>query len=256
MSSQWVGMTLAASPAWIAPNTSFTCGGLVESGGDACRQLVHDPRGKRHEVDGEFGTCGVSTRPDEPDHCHVGSRRDRARLEADRADVEFRLAVHPDDCADAVEPTVADHVERTAGHPLLGRLEHEADRSGQVVAVMGEVQRRAQHDRGVHVVPAGVGDARMPAGVRDVLVVGHRQCVEVGAQREQLLEPAGGVRRSEIAHEPGTDCQTTRFEPGQAESFLDQLGGCMLGAAELRMGVEVASQSDEAFAVFVQPLSQ
>ena len=64
------------------------------------------------------------------------------------------------------------------------------------------------------------------------------------------------VRRSEIAHETGTDCQATRFEPGQAESFLDQLGGCMLGAAELGMGVEVASQSDEAFAVFIQPLSQ
>ena len=89
-------------------------------------------------------------------------------------------------------------------------------------------------------------------------VAAHRPMAgpEVGAQREQLHEPACGVRRSEIAHETGADCQTTRFEPGQAESFLDQLGGCMLGAAELRMGVEVSSQSDEAFAVFVQPLSQ
>ena len=45
-------------------------------------------------------------------------------------------------------------------------------------------------------------------------------------------------------------------QPGQAESFLDQLGRGMLGAAELGMGVEVAAQSDEPFAVLVQPLSQ
>ena len=79
----------------------------------------------------------------------------------------------------------------------------------------------------------------MPAGVRDVLVVGHRQCVEVGAQRVQLLGVVA-VRRSEIAHETGSDSQATRFEPSEAESFLDQLGGGMLCAAELGMGMEGA----------------
>ena len=211
-------------------------------------------RRERDEVDGEFGTCGVSTRPDDPDHGHVGSRRDRARLEPDRADIEFGLAVQPDDRADAVEPAVADHVERTAGHSFLGRLEHEADRSGQVVAVMGEVQRRAQHDRGVDVVPAGVRrrqDARLAyeTSLSSVIASASRSARSASS----VLGPAVAVRRNEIAHETGSDGEPTRFEPGQAESFLDQLGGRMLGAAELGMGVEVASQRDETFAVFVEP---
>ena len=54
--------------------------------------------------------------------------------------------------------------------------------------MVGEVQRRAQHDGGADVVAARVRHARHLAAVGNVLLVGHRKRVEVGAQGECAVD--------------------------------------------------------------------
>ncbi len=161
-------------------------------------------------------------------------------LQPDDPDVQLRFAVQPDDRADTVEATVDDHVECATGNALLRRLEQQAHRTGQLVAMVGEVERCAEHDRGVDVVSAGVGDAGVPAGVGHRLLVLHRQGVEVRPEREcRPLRPVIGW--VDVADEPGADGESPGLQTGEEESLLDQFGRGVLGAAEFGVSVQVAA---------------
>ncbi len=122
---------------------------------------------------------------------------------------------------------------------------------------VGEVEGGAEHDGGVDVVTACVRHARHLAAVGHVLLVGHRQRIEVGPQRQPEVGVPVPMRqrvvRQQIADEPGPRREAMRFEPGELEAFVDEVGGRSLFAAQFGMSVQVASQGDESFAVFVEP---
>jgi hypothetical protein len=83
----------------------------------------------------------------------------------------------------------------------------------------------------VHVVPAGVAEAFLGGGVRDVLEVGQRQGVDVGAQDDD------GVPGADLADQPGPGRQSPRLEADLAQPLLQVGGGLELGEREFRVRV-------------------
>lgn len=93
--------------------------------------------------------------------------------------------MHRDDPAHTVQDTGFDGVGGSAGQHLLGGLEQQPHGAGQqaLPVEVGEDQARAEDDRGVHVVAAGVGAVGEGRAVRDVgLGVRNGQGVDVCAQ--------------------------------------------------------------------------
>ena len=161
-----------------------------------------------------------------------------------------------DDARNAAEPVIGEHVERPARDSLLRRLEDETNGPRKLVTVVSEVQGGAEHDRRVDVVAAGMRDAVDLAAVRHVLLVGHRQCVEVRTQREDSVSTRRRRRHGmggDVAHETGADGQAASVEPGEFEALVDEVGRRLLLATEFWVRMKIATQRDEALAVFVEP---
>ncbi len=162
-----------------------------------------------------------------------------------------------DDGVNATEPIVGEDVERSAGYSFLRRLEDESDWAVEFVAMLSEVERRAEHDGGVHVMAACVGDARHVASVGHVLLVSHRQRIEVGADGEPAVECAVGAvgqsRGDDVADQAGAHGEPAGVEAGEFESFVHQVGGRLFLTAQFWVSVQISSQRDEAVAVFVEP---
>jgi hypothetical protein len=144
----------------------------------------------------------------------------------------------------AVQHALLHDAQPTAGDLLLGGLEDAADGAGQP-GLPGEGQGDAEQHRGVHVVPAGVAEAGAGGGVLDVLEVGQRQRVDVGAQHhDRAAVPAVRPRR-DVADQPGAAGQPARVQPGGAQPLLEEGGGLVLGEAELGMRVQVPADRDQ-----------
>ncbi len=257
---------MAASPTWYRAEHELDEGARVRSigievsdpRGHPAGKLGHHTSGKRDEIDGEFRAGSVAARSRQCDHHHVGRRRDRAGFESDRADVELGLAVQTDDRGNAIQSVVGDDVECSSGYTFLCRLEDEPDRAGQLVAMMSEVERRTERDGGVHVVAAHVRDARHLAAVGDVLLVGHREGVEVGTYGESAVERTVGAgwrpRWHDVTDQSGAHGEPARAEAGELESFVHHVGGRQFLTAQFGVSVQIAPQGDEAVGVFVEPL--
>ena len=122
----------------------------------------------------------------EPDLELVGRAGDRPLAHAHLAEVEGGVAVEAEDPLDVVEGAQLEQGRRPAGHDLLGGLEQQPDAAGQLPSAvhLGEREPGADQAGGVHVVAAGVRDARPGAdpGVGGQVV--HGEGVEVGTQRD------------------------------------------------------------------------
>ena len=92
-------------------------------------------------------------------------------------------------------------------------------------------QTGAEHDRGVHVVTAGVADAGIARAVGHVLRVLERQRVEVGPQQHGR---AGGLGVADVAPQAGRR-QQLRGRPACVSRLGDDGRGALLAAAELGM---------------------
>jgi hypothetical protein len=79
--------------------------------------------------------------------------------------------------------TFGDH-RLGAARTLLARLEHEDDIAGQLVPYLGQQPGRADQDRDVQVVAAGVHGAGDLGRVLDLGELGDRQRVHVAAQED------------------------------------------------------------------------
>ncbi|MPM81881.1 hypothetical protein SDC9_128938 [bioreactor metagenome] len=100
-----------------------------------------------------------------------------------------------------------------------------------------------EDDRGVHVVAAGVGDARVLRRVRHVLGVGQRERIHVAAQRDHAR--AGlPVVADDVAGEAGADGQHLGLQAERQQRLGDPLGRPALGMAELGVGVQVTTEGD------------
>lgn len=167
-----------------------------------------------------------------------------------------------DDRIDVVEAMVADHIERAARDALFSRLKHEPQPPGQLVAMVCEVERRAEYHGGVYVVPACMGDSGNLASIGHVFVVVHGQRIKVGAKGHHGLTDAtvvkvviGAIGRK-ITHEAGADGQHARMHPCQFEAFPHQLGRRVLGAAQFRVGMHVSAECNQALTMFSKPTGQ
>ena len=205
-----------------------------------------EPAEGGHEVDRALGARGVPARPAHPQLDEVGCRRDRPGVHAHGPRVELGVAVDAEHRADAVEPALADDVDGTARHRLLRRLEDQPHRPGDVGprGERDERARRTEDRHGVRVVAAGVGDAVDRRAVADVLLVGHRQRVDVGPQRDDgraRLDVADG----DVAHQARTDVEALGREAEVAQVLPDVRRGRVLLPAQLGVRVEVAAHLDE-----------
>ena len=86
-----------------------------------------------------------------------------------------------------------DHVRGADAHDLLGRLEHQPYVAGDqsLAGEVGEHETGAEDARGVHVVTARVAHTGHGRPVGHVLLVGQRQRVDVGAERDRAGRPVG-----------------------------------------------------------------
>ena len=210
------------------------------------REAAHHLGRHVDQVHREVRSGGVAAGAVEVDLHLVRRRGQRPGAHADGADVQLGVAVQAEHAVDAVQLSGADHLHRPAGNGLLRRLEDEAHPI--VRQVRGQGQAGAQHHHRVDVVPTGVGEAVPLGAVGDVLVVVHGQRVDVAPQRH----PGGAVTLSHVAHHPGAGRQHAGLQARSLQALDDQVGGLVLLAARLRVGMEVAPHGDQLLPVRVQ----
>ena len=142
---------------------------------------------------------------------------------------------------DVLERAACDQLQGAAGHDLLGRLEQQPHAAAQLTGLLelGERDARAHQGGGVHVVAAGVRDARDRARPRLAAAVVDRQRVEVGAKRDDRA-----LLRTEVRDQPAAREQlhphSRLVEPLGYEG-----GGALLLPGELGVRVEVAAEVDQ-----------
>src|SRR5690606_23131578 len=139
------------------------------------------------------------------------------------------------------EHAVFDHPPRAAP-PFLGRLEAEDDRAGDLIAPGIEHPRRAEQDRRVAVVPAGVHRALDRRAVFDLVLLLDRQRVHVGAQEQRL---AGAAAAQDGLDAGDRDPGAHVFEADGAQPLGDDAAGARLLESQFRMAVEVAARLDQ-----------
>ena len=213
------------------------------------QQLGHCCQGAEcaDDVLGQLRPRGVTAGAAQGDVHLVDRGGNRPDLEGDLADIGSRVAVQRVDLGQVVQHAALNRVEGSPRAGLLRRLEDQPDASGQQVKVPepGQHDADSEQDRGVHVVPACVANSGVLGGVVDVLAVGDGQGVDVGAQSHQT----GGVveaTRQHIAVGAGADGKHLRHQPGPLELVDDESCGAMLVVSDLRMGVNIAPDGDQA----------
>ena len=146
--------------------------------------------------------------------------------------------MQPEDVAHAVEGSRGDHLERPAGHDLLGGLEQQPDaaRERRLPMYLRERDAGADETSGVDVVPARVGDPVRPT--REVLAAAvlHRQRVEVRAEPDQ--RPVGGPHLGEQA----ALRQQLHLHARAVEVLGDHRGGALLLPGQLRVRMQIPTQ--------------
>ena len=178
----------------------------------------------------------------------VAGRGDGAVPDPDLADVDLGVTVQGEDPAHRGDAARSEHVER-ATRDLLGRLEDQPDPSGQqpLGSLLGQEQAGAEEHAGVHVVPAGVADIGHGRAVRNALLIGHGQGVDVGTQgddraRRGLMVTVAAADVGDQARAPGQDY---RAETGGRQPQRDPARGPVLGIADFRVRMQVAAELDE-----------
>ena len=99
----------------------------------------------------------------------------------------------------------------------------------------------------MHIVPAGVTDVGDGRAVRDVLLVGHRQGVDVGTERDYRAWRGlvVTVAAADVDDQAGALGQDHRAEARSRQPQRDAARGAVLGVADFRVGVQVAAERDE-----------
>ena len=181
----------------------------------------------------------------------VRGRGDGTDARADGADVETRFAVRGQDPGQALQHTLADDGEGSAGQALLCGLEDDPDAAGEGDVVVGAVDLTglaghqtvdgdggAGHDRGVHVMSAGVGHALGGGGVVQTGALGQGQGVDVRPQTQHQRSLADVHVRTGVL-------QLDRAQSVVGEQLEDPLGGAVLLVGELGMLVQIPAEGHQ-----------
>jgi hypothetical protein len=227
--------------------------GAVQRRGD----LGDDLAQRVHQVGGQVRPRGVPARPGHPHLDLVAGGRDRAGADAELAGVQPGVAVQGEHPADLGEGAGLDHVER-AGRGLLRGLEDEPDPPGELAlgGLGGQEQPRADQHGDVHVVAACVAGVRHRRDVGDVLLVGHRERIEVRAQSHHRSFGIRVLVRADIDVKPGALGEDHRAQARRRQAQRDPAGGPVLVVGELGVHVQVAPELDELVRVLGEELLQ
>ena len=196
---------------------------------------------------GQLRPRGVPTAAAQDDVDLVDGRGDRPDLEGDLADVGPRVAVQRVDLGQVVQHPALDGVERSARAGLLRRLEDQPDAPGQQIKIAEPRQHHAgaEQNRGVHVVPAGVTDAR------DSWRRSRRSCrraigsASMSARRPTSPAESVEAARQHVAVGAGANGQHFGDQSDPLELVDDESGGAMLVVSDFRMGVDVPPDGDQ-----------
>ena len=217
---------------------------LLVAGDDGLEGL-HHLAGHRHRVDAVVRQRGVRALAGDADQELVARGHDRAAADREVAGGQARPVVHAEDRVhgEAIEQAVLHHLARAAA-AFLGGLEDAVDGAGEALAVRGQFLRGGQQHRHMAVVAAGMHAARNAAGVREGVVLGHRQRIHVGAQADGAVR-ASGCAAADRADHAGAPEPAVHLDAPALERSRDDVGGAHLLEAEFRMGVDVASDRDD-----------
>jgi hypothetical protein len=210
----------------------------VEVAGDDRLERHHELRADEHRVHGLVGVGAVAAAAAHQDAEAVGGGHHRAGAHHGRAEVVAGgdVQAEGDVGAGAVEHAVGDHGVGAA-EALLGRLKHQLDRAGDLVAVLHQHAGDADADGDVGVVAAGVHHAGRLRAVGDVVLLVDGQGVHVEAQQHRAL--AGQAALEQADHAGLADAALHLVAEG-AEFLGDDAGGADLLEAELGVHVQVA----------------
>ena len=167
----------------------------------------------------------------------VGARHHRPAVDGEGPRLHAWPVVHAEHRLhrEALEEAVGDH-RRRAALALLGGLEDQVDRAVEV-APRGERLGRAEQHGGVAVVAAGVHAAVHGRFVRELVALGDRQRVHVGAQADRAQAAAAAHH----ADHAGAADAAVGLDAERLKVARDQLGGAVLLEGELGVGVDVAA---------------
>ena len=240
--SQKSGTTLVASPAWIMVTeiTAVSIGFLlrVTMVWKAC--TIWQATGT-----GSMPLCGSAAWLPLPRMMILNSLElaiTGPLLQCKLPDLHARPVVNAEDGLhrELLEQAVLHHLARAAA-AFFGRLEHQVDGAVEI-AVPEQVARRGQQHCGMPVMAAGVHLAGVRAGMGEVVVLGHRQRVDVGAQADG---PAGVAVLDDADHAGLAQAAVDRDAP-VGQRLGDDIGGALFLKAQFRVGMDVASDGGDA----------
>mmetsp|Transcript_70481 Transcript_70481/g.166212 ORF Transcript_70481/g.166212 Transcript_70481/m.166212 type:complete len:304 (+) Transcript_70481:1718-2629(+) len=197
--------------------------------------------GRRHRVQAQVRHGRVRSLAAQRDLELIAAREHRAALQRELAGLHAGPVVRAEHGLhrELLEQAVLDHLAGAAA-AFLGGLEDEVDRAVEV-AMRGQVLGGRQQHRGVAVVATGVHAAEVAAGVRELVALGHRQRVDVGAQAHRTVRAAV----LDDADDAGGAEAAVDGDAPVGQRLRDDVGSALLVEAEFRVLVQVAADGGD-----------
>ena len=217
--------------------------GRLRGGGlpaDQGLERGNDLGGDHHRVDGEMGHGAVAALASDGQAEEVRAGPHRAGTDGHLARLQPRPYVQAEHPVDTLEHARLDHGAGSAGH-LLGRLEGEADSSGEILAALRQQVSQRQRDGQVHVVAASLHHARADRAIGEPGPLLDRQPVHVGPHQHALARTLA----AQGAHHAGPGHTGCDLEPEVAEVIGDHARRVDFLEGQLRLGMEVPAPSEE-----------
>jgi hypothetical protein len=136
-----------------------------------------------------------------------------------------------------VEETVLDHFA-SPSPALLGGLKDKHDPAIEV-SMIGQVLGRCEQHRRMPIMTTGMHAPGVLTGVREGVVLGHGQRIDVGPQSQASL----AAPPLDHAHNPRLGQTSVHFNAPFGQALGDQIGGSDLLEAQLGMSVKIPPKS-------------
>lgn len=204
-----------------------------------------DVAGDDDGVDAEMRGCAVTAfaldRPVE----FVGRGHVAALLHAHLAIVHLGEAMERIHLVggDLVEEAIVHHHAGAARVHFLGGFEHQHDRAAELGAEFGENLGGAEERAGVHVVAAGVHDARVFGGKVEASVLGEGERVIVGAEADAIAIRLDGT--ADHGHAARAADTGVRFEAEGTKRVGDKVHGAEFLLRKFGVAVEPTTIFDD-----------